>query len=159
MKTFLRNMAIVVAKEIMDALRDRRTLLRLLVPAVLMGPLLLLAVSGLISSLEDRAEKHEVLVAGMEHAPSLRNYLERQTYTIKTAPPDYEARLHASTLLEPVLVIKPSFERDLLEGERPTVELVSDSANQRAGAPRGKTGGFSRGNEFGHRGAPRNDRA
>ncbi|MBK6320923.1 MAG: ABC transporter permease [Burkholderiales bacterium] len=127
-------MAIVVAKEIMDALRDRRTLLRLLVPAVLMGPLLLLAVSGLISSLEDRAEKHEVLVAGMEHAPSLRNYLERQTYTIKTAPPDYEARLHASTLLEPVLVIKPSFERDLLEGERPTVELVSDSANQRAGA-------------------------
>ena len=84
MKTFLRNMAIVVAKEIMDALRDRRTLLRLLVPAVLMGPLLLLAVSGLISSLEDRAEKHEVLVAGMEHAPSLRNYLERQTYTIKT---------------------------------------------------------------------------
>ena len=132
MKTFLRNMAIVVAKEIMDALRDRRTLLRLLVPAVLMGPLLLLAVSGLISSLEDRAEKHEVLVAGMEHAPSLRNYLERQTYTIKTAPPDYEARLHASTLLEPVLVIKPSFERDLLEGERPTVELVSDSANQRA---------------------------
>ncbi|MFZ1606488.1 ABC transporter permease [Candidatus Aalborgicola defluviihabitans] len=134
MKTFLRNMAIVVAKEIMDALRDRRTLLRLLVPAVLMGPLLLLAVSGLISSLEDRAEKHEVLVAGMEHAPSLRNYLERQTYTIKTAPPDYEARLHASTLLEPVLVIKPSFERDLLEGERPTVELVSDSANQRAGA-------------------------
>lgn len=91
MKTFLRNMAIVVAKEIMDALRDRRTLLRLLVPAVLMGPLLLLAVSGLISSLEDRAEKHEVLVAGMEHAPSLRNYLERQTYTIKTAPPDYEA--------------------------------------------------------------------
>lgn len=130
----LRNFWIILVKEVVDALRDRRTLLRLLVPAVLMGPLLLLALSGLISSLEDRAEKRELLVAGIEHAPTLRNYLERQTYVIKTAPADYEARLRATTLLEPVLVIGKDFERELLEGDRPTVELVSDSANQRAGA-------------------------
>ncbi|MGS0754626.1 ABC transporter permease [Roseateles sp. GG27B] len=130
----LRNFWIILVKEVVDALRDRRTLLRLLVPAVLMGPLLLLALSGLISSLEDRAEKRELLVAGIEHAPTLRNYLERQTYVIKTAPADYEARLRATTLLEPVLVIGKDFERELLEGDKPTVELVSDSANQRAGA-------------------------
>jgi sodium transport system permease protein len=131
---FLRCLRLVVAKEIIDGLRDRRTLLRLMVPAVLMGPLLLLAVSGLIASLEERAEKREVLVAGIEHAPTLRNFLERQTYTVKTAAPDYEAQLRASTLLEPVLVIGPAFEQELLRGERPIVELVSDSANQRAGA-------------------------
>ncbi len=125
---------IVLRKEVADALRDRRTLLRLLIPAVLMGPLLLLALSGLISSLEERADRREVLVVGMEHAPTLRNFLERQTYTIKTAPADYEARLRATTLLEPVLVIAPDFEQQLLQGERPTVEVVSDSANQRAGA-------------------------
>jgi sodium transport system permease protein len=130
----LRNFWIILVKEVVDALRDRRTLLRLLVPAVLMGPLLLLALSGLISSLEDRAEKRELLVAGIEYAPTLRNYLERQTYVIKTAPADYEARLRATTLLEPVLVIGKDFERELLEGDKPTVELVSDSANQRAGA-------------------------
>lgn len=130
----LRNFWIILVKEVVDALRDRRTLLRLLVPAVLMGPLLLLALSGLISSLEERAEKRELLVAGIEHAPTLRNYLERQTYSIKTAPADYEARLRATTLLEPVLVIGKDFERELLEGDKPTVELVSDSANQRAGA-------------------------
>ena len=39
MKTFLRNMAIVVAKEIMDALRDRRTLLTVLLSSVAVGPL------------------------------------------------------------------------------------------------------------------------
>jgi sodium transport system permease protein len=131
---FLRCLRLVVAKEIIDGLRDRRTLLRLLVPAVLMGPLLLLAVSGLIASLEERAEKREVLVAGIEHAPTLRNFLERQTFTVKSATPDYEAQLRASTLLEPVLVIGPAFEQELLRGERPIVELVSDSANQRAGA-------------------------
>jgi sodium transport system permease protein len=129
-----RNMGVVLVKELIDGLRDRRTLLRLMIPAVLMGPLLLLAISGLISSLEERADKREVMVAGIDHAPTLRNYLERQTYTIKTAPPDYEVRLRASTLLEPVLVIGPQFELDLLAADRPVVELVSDSSNQRASA-------------------------
>ena len=144
----MRNVGVVLAKEVIDALRDRRTLLRLLIPAVLMGPLLLLALSSLISSLEDRAEKREVLVAGIEHAPTLRNYLERQTFTVKTAPADHEARLRATTLLEPVLVIGADFEAQLLRGEQPTVEIVSDSANQRAAGGVGSLqrllGGFNR---------------
>jgi sodium transport system permease protein len=131
---FFRSVGVGLVKEVIDALRDRRTLLRLMIPAVLMGPLLLLAISGLISSLEERAEKREVMVAGMEHAPTLRNYLERQTFTVKTAPPDYEAQLRKSALLEPVLVVGAAFERELLEGERPGLELVSDSTNQRASA-------------------------
>ncbi|MES2952239.1 MAG: ABC transporter permease [Pseudomonadota bacterium] len=135
MKTgLLKSFWIVFTKEVADALRDRRTLLRLLIPAVLMGPLLLLALSSLISSLEARAEKRELMVVGMEHAPTLRNFLERQTYTLKPAPTDYEARLRATTLLEPVLVVGANFERELLAGERPSVEVVSDSANQRASA-------------------------
>ncbi len=144
----VRNFWIVLVKEVIDALRDRRTLLRLMVPAVLMGPLLLLALSGFISSLEERAEKRELMVAGIEHAPTLRNYLERQTYTIKTAPADYEARLRATQLLEPVLVIGKDFEQALLTGQQPTVELVSDSANQRASSGLGGLnrllGGFNR---------------
>lgn len=136
--SLLRNFWIVLRKEVVDALRDRRTLLRLSIPAVLMGPLLLLALSGLISSLEGQADKREVQVVGIEHAPSLRNYLERQTYTLKQAPADYEARLRASTLLEPVLVIGKNFEAELLAGDKPTVELVSDSANQRASAGVGR---------------------
>lgn len=133
-KLLFKSFWIVLTKEVTDALRDRRTLLRLLVPAVLMGPLLLLALSSLISSLEARAERREVMVVGIEHAPSLRNYLERQTYTIKSAPADYEAQLRATRLLEPVLVIGKDFEEALRTGERPTVEVVGDSANQRAGA-------------------------
>lgn len=131
---FLRHIRVVLVKEVIDALRDRRTLLRLLIPAVLMGPLLLMALSGFISSLEERAERREIMVVGIEHAPSLRNYLLRQTYTVKTAPQDYETRLSASTLLEPVLVVGEAFERELLEGRQPRVELVSDSTNQRASA-------------------------
>ena len=115
---------IVFWKELIDALRDRRTLLRLLVPAVLMGPLLLLAISGLIGSMQERVEKRELLVIGIDNAPTLRNYLERQSYTLKPAPPDYETRLRNTTLLEPVLVAVSDAE----------VEIVTDSSNQRAHA-------------------------
>ena len=133
-RSFWNRCWIVLSKELLDALRDRRTLLRLMGPALLMGPLLLMALSGLISSLEERAEQREVMVAGIENAPTLRNFLERQTYVIKAAPADYEAQLRATRLLVPVLVIGADFETELLAGSRPTVELVSDSANQRAGA-------------------------
>ena len=37
---FFRSVGVVLVKEVVDALRDRRTLLRLMIPAVLMGPLL-----------------------------------------------------------------------------------------------------------------------
>jgi sodium transport system permease protein len=113
-----------------------------------MGPLLLMGLSGLIASLEERADKREVLAVGIENAPTLKNYIERQTYTLKAAPSDYEAGLRATTLLEPVLVVPADFEAKLLAGEAPTVEIVSDSANQRAGAGVGQIarllGGFNR---------------
>ena len=138
---------IVFFKELSDALRDRRMLLRLLIPAVLMGPALLTGLSGLIASLEERADKREVLVVNIEAAPTLQNFLERQTYTVKAAPADYEARLRATTLLEPVLVVPQDFEAKLRTGEPPTVEIVSDSANQRANAGTGAVarllGGFN----------------
>ena len=85
---FFKAFRTVFAKEILDALRDRRTLLRLLIPSVLMGPLMLTLMSGLAASLQERAEQREVIVAGIEHAPTLRNYIERQTYTIKSAGAD-----------------------------------------------------------------------
>jgi sodium transport system permease protein len=46
----------------------------------------------------------------MEHAPTLRNYIERQTYRIDAAPPDYEAQLTDSKLGDPVLVVAADFE-------------------------------------------------
>ncbi|MBV8125317.1 MAG: ABC transporter permease [Paucibacter sp.] len=124
----------VLGKETVDALRDRRTLLRMMMPAVLMGPLVLFMISTLISSLEERAERREILAIGMDHAPTLRNYLERQTYTIKPAPADYEAQLRASRLLSPVLEVDAQFEDDLLHGKPAGVTIVSDSVNQRAQA-------------------------
>ena len=126
------NAWIVYQKELLDALRDRRTLLMVLLSSVAIGPLVLVLVSQLVAGIEKRAEARTVVVQGIEHAPTLRNYIERQTYTISTAPAGYEQLLRDSKLGDPVLVIEPGFEAALQRGEAPLVEVVSSAANQRS---------------------------
>ena len=69
----------VLQKELRDALRDRRTLLAIVLSSVAMGPLVLVLLSTLVAGIEERAESREIVVAGIEHAPTLQNYLQRQT--------------------------------------------------------------------------------
>jgi sodium transport system permease protein len=127
-----RAMWTVFAKELKDALRDRRTLMVVLVTSVAMGPLVLVMMSALVNKFEKRAEAREIVAVGLEHAPLLRNFLERQTYVIKSAPADWEARLKDSKLGDPVVVIPADFEDQLAHGEAPRVQLVYSSANGRA---------------------------
>lgn len=132
------NAWIVFRKELLDALRDRRTLFVVLLSSVAIGPVVLIALSALVAGIEKRAEERTVVVAGIEHAATLRNFLERQTYRIEAAPADYERLLVAQKQADPVLVIGKAFEAELARGEAPLVEIVSSSANQRAGAATGR---------------------
>ena len=141
----MKNAWIVFRKELMDALRDRRTLLVVLLSSVAMGPLVLVLLSTLVADAERRAEARQVLVHGLEHAPSLRNHLERQTYTVKAAPAGYEALLAASKLAEPVVVVLPGFEADLAAARAPLVEVVGSSANRRAQVAVGRVMALLRG--------------
>jgi sodium transport system permease protein len=128
----------VFAKELIDALRDRRTLLVVLLSSVAVGPVVLVALSALVAGIEQRAEERTAVVAGIEHAPTLRNFLERQTYRITPAPADYEAQLVSQQLGDPVLVIGKDFEAELARGQAPLVEIVSSSSNQRANQSAGR---------------------
>jgi sodium transport system permease protein len=128
----------VFLKELLDALRDRRTLLVVFASSVALGPLVLVLISQLVGSMEKRAEARVIVVQGIEHAPGLRNFLERQTYTIQAAPPDFEQQLKDSKLGDPVLVVPADFEALQARGEAPVVELMSSSGNQRANAGSGR---------------------
>ena len=129
-----RAMWTVFVKELKDALRDRRTLMVVFFTSVAMGPLMLVLLSSLVGKYEKRAEAREIVTIGLGQAPTLRNYLERQTFVIKTAPPDWEARLKDSKLGDPVVVVPANFEDDLAHGQAPRIELVYSSANGRAQA-------------------------
>jgi len=122
----------VYLKELVDALRDRRTLLVVLLSSVAIGPAVLVLISQLVAGIEKRAEARVVVVHGIEHAPALRNYLERQTYTVRAAPVGYEQQLKDSTLGDPVLVVPADFEADMASGKAPVVELLASATNQRS---------------------------
>ena len=124
----------VFRKELLDALRDRRTLLMVVLTSVALGPVLLVALSALVADLEARADSRELYVVGIAQAPTLRNHIERQAWTIRPAPADYEAALVSRRLGHPVLLVPPDFERDLADGLAPTLALVTSGANNRAQA-------------------------
>lgn len=147
----MKQALIVFAKELADALRDRRTLLRMLLPALLMGPIMLMGLSGLIASFETQAEKRELVVYGKANGPTLINFIERQSYQVSLSLSGnksrelYEESLREGKARAPLLVIPEDFEDKLRHGEAPVVEIVSDSANQRAGAGVGAIRGLLRG--------------
>ena len=127
-----RAMWTVFVKELKDALRDRRTLMAVFISSVAIGPLMLVLLSSLVGKYEKRAEAREIVMIGADSAPTLRNYLERQTYVIKKAPADWEARLKDSKLGDPVVIVPADFEDELAHGQAPRIELVYSSANARA---------------------------
>jgi sodium transport system permease protein len=122
----------VFLKELKDALRDRRTLMAVFVSSVLMGPMMLVVLSSLVGRYEKRAEAREIVAIGMDGAPSLRNFLARQTYVVKKAPSDWEAQLRESKLGDPVVIVPADFEDELAHGQAPRIELMYSSANARA---------------------------
>ncbi|MBL8350677.1 MAG: ABC transporter permease [Burkholderiaceae bacterium] len=127
----------VFRKELLDALRDRRTLGLVVLSSVALGPVLLVALSVLVADLEARAGSRELFVVGIEHAPTLRNHIERQAWTLRQPPADYETALARRSFGHPVLRVPEGFERDLADGLAPRLLLVSASADSRAQAGAG----------------------
>ncbi|MBL8923255.1 MAG: ABC transporter permease [Myxococcaceae bacterium] len=121
------QLATVVKKEVIDAARDRRVWLVVLVTALVSGPVTLLLVSKFMSDLKSRAEAREVLVDNAAAAPRLVNFLERQGRMVKAPPPDVREAIEAGRFDDAVLVIPPGFEDDLLHGKLADVTVLHDA--------------------------------
>jgi sodium transport system permease protein len=130
--SLLRAAWIVFAKEMVDALRDRRTLLLTLFGSMLSGPLVLLLLFKLIATEIERADQLRLPVIGADRAPALIAYLERERVQIEQPPPDFQARIRAGEI-EAVLEIDADFERDVAAGRAAKVRLYYDESRQRTG--------------------------
>ncbi len=128
----LRGSWIVFCKEIVDAVRDRKTLLMIFISAVVMGPLMLVVLSLVVSQQEEKSERREVWVAGLERAPALHNYLLRQGLTVHPAPADFEAQLRDFRLGDAVIVVDEDYAARQSKGEAPDLYVVFDSANRQS---------------------------
>jgi sodium transport system permease protein len=124
--------ATVLAKELRDALRDRRTALMVLVASVLSGPLTLVLLAHFVSGLEEKAASAKVRMVGSANAPALVNFLQRNDVEIEAAPGDYEKRVREGRL-DAVIVIPDDFDSRFVAGEEPRVEIVYDDSRTEAG--------------------------
>lgn len=122
---------VVFRKELVDALRDQRTLLVVLLSAVAVGPLALVALSLLVADLEADAASRQVHAVGLAQAPTLRNYLLRQNLGLHEAPGDPAQALASGALTQPVLVVPPDFERQLQAGLAPRLQVLTRSGQRR----------------------------
>ena len=89
----LRRIGAVARKEIVDAARDRRTMMVSLLSAVLGGPLFLVLMFNMLANQAERARDVSLAVVGRDHAPALMAFLEREQVKLVPAPEDSGSRL------------------------------------------------------------------
>lgn len=127
----------VARKELMDAIRDRRAVIGLLIGA-LVGPALL---AGILRFQVGRQTVVEIRVpvTGAEHAPLLIDWLRQQAdVNIVDGPKNLEAAQAAVRDGDEdfVLVIPKDYGEKFSEMKPAPVQIVRDSTNNSAGAPR-----------------------
>ncbi len=132
----IRVLFTVFAKEVLDNIRDRRTLASALLMGPLFGPLLFAFVINLSieRSLSDVEKTLQVPVIGAEHAPNLVRYLESRNLEVLDTPENRDAAMEGvKTGLHDIVVFIPEgYGKNMAEGMPAKVELISDRANSTA---------------------------
>lgn len=123
----------VARKETVDLFRDRRSMVVILVTAIAAGPLLLMLVMNLVASQMEKRRELTLPATGLEHAPALAAFLERQQVKLVPAPPDYEEQVRVGDL-DIAMVIDAGFAKDVADGRPGRVSLVYDRSRDRARA-------------------------
>ena len=132
----MRSVRTVFLKEVRGNLRDRRTLLTVLLMGPLFGPILFAFVINLSlkQSLGEAGTPLDVPVIGQEHAPNLMDYLKSHNINIIEPPADRAAALEAvkTGKHDLVLVVSKAFGDALADTVPATIEVISDLANTQA---------------------------
>lgn len=129
----MRRTWIIFRKEVLDNLRDRRSISSSLLTPVFM-PVFLIALIMVVgrSVMSDLVETPLRLpVAGAEHAPHLIQFLEQNNVQIVPPPPDPRAAVREGDV-NLVLVIGEDYGRMLEQGLPAPIEIVLDTSRQSA---------------------------
>lgn len=119
----------VFVKELVDALRDRRTVFTALLLGPLVFPLLMLGLGSFAAKRQtEQLEKPlELAVVGAEHAPNLVEWLKGRGVKVKPAPADPDAAIRAQDE-SVILRIPASYPAEWRESEPARVEIILDSS-------------------------------
>lgn len=127
---------VVFFKEVLENIRDRRTIINALLIGPLLGPLLFIAMISVLTDREvQKAEQPlEVVVIGAQYAPNLMEFLHQQGLKIKAGINDPEKKIRDQEE-EVVLRVPSNFVQSWNKGETTQVELLYDSSHRDSGTP------------------------
>ena len=130
----MRKYLAVFFKEAVDNLRDRRTLLTVLVFGPLFGPLLYTLMMGTIINRQvaDMDQRYTLAVQGAENAPGLIDYLRQHNLEIAKAPADPREAVQTGKL-DVVLAIPADYAAAFSAGQPADVQLIFDKSRESAG--------------------------
>jgi sodium transport system permease protein len=131
----LRNIGIVYRKELIDSLRDRRTLISMIVVPLLVMPLLTIGLGVLSIALFGVAmrEVPQVMVLGGEDSPGVMAELRKmKDLQIVPAKPDYAEEI-SDKKIRAAVQIPEGFEAKLAAGESSTVKIYKYEGELKSG--------------------------
>src|SRR5882762_4472785 len=130
-----RNIGIVYRKELLDSLRDRRTVISMIVVPLLLMPLLTI---GLLVVLikqvgQAREEVPKVMILGGEDSPKVRTELEKlEGVQIVPQKPDYAEEI-SSKQIRAAVEIPSGFDAKLTAGEPMSVRIYMYQGELKSG--------------------------
>ena len=116
----------VFRKEVLDALRDRRSLMSALLYPILM-PLMITIVFGAVARLQGSERPLEVPIVGQDRAPNLVAWLEERGAVVQDPPADPDAAVRDGDV-DLVLVIDEDYGEQFRSVEPAVVRIVHDSS-------------------------------
>jgi sodium transport system permease protein len=131
----LRNIGIVYRKELIDSLRDRRTLVSMIAVPLLLMPLLTIGMGVLSASIVGQAmeEVPKVMILGGEDSPGVRAELQKMdTIRIVPANSDYAEEITAKQVRAAV-EIPEGFDAKLAAGESMNVKIYMYEGDLKSG--------------------------
>jgi sodium transport system permease protein len=142
----LRNIGIVYRKELTDSLRDRRTVISMVVVPLIVMPLLSVGALVVFARVVGRAMKEvpAVMILGGEDSPHVREELEQlKDVMIVPAQPDYQSEI-SNKQIRAAVEIPEGFEADLTSGRPSTVKIYMYENDLKSGFGADRLQGFFR---------------
>ena len=126
------RIGIVLRKEAMDNLRDKRTLATSLM-SVLIGPVMALLLIMILGQLiRDKDDKPLNLpIQGVEHAQTFVDFLKQHQVVVQPVPADPKGAVRSGEV-DAVLVILPTFAEEFSQGKPAPVQLMMDTSRTSA---------------------------